>query len=67
MSAGGQTEWGGPGEVGRVVQGAAFDVVLDNNGKDLDTVRFVWKLSLLIQILNFEVNSFGLLDLILNK
>lgn len=22
--------------------GSAFDVVLDNNGKDLDTVRFVW-------------------------
>ncbi|XP_058077699.1 chloroplast stem-loop binding protein of 41 kDa a, chloroplastic [Magnolia sinica] len=39
VSAGGQTIWGDPAEVGKVVQGAAFDVVLDNNGKDLDTVR----------------------------
>lgn len=41
MSAGGRTLWGDPADVGKVVGGAAFDVVLDNNGKDLDTVRFV--------------------------
>ncbi|KAF8365161.1 hypothetical protein HHK36_022790 [Tetracentron sinense] len=39
VSAGGQTVWGDPAEVGKIVEGAAFDVVLDNNGKDLDTVR----------------------------
>lgn len=33
--------WGDPAEVGNLVGGAAFDVVLDNNGKDLDAVRFV--------------------------
>ncbi len=41
VSGGGKTVWGDPAEVGKVVGGAAFDVVLDNNGKDLDTVRFV--------------------------
>lgn len=41
MSAGGKTIWGNPAEVGNLVQGAAFDVVLDNNGKDLETVRSV--------------------------
>jgi len=41
VSAGGKTVWGNPAEVGKVVEGAAFDVVLDNNGKDLDAVRFV--------------------------
>lgn len=41
MSAGGKTVWGDPAEVGKVVAGASFDVVLDNNGKDIDTVRFV--------------------------
>lgn len=41
MSAGGKTVWGDPADVGKVVAGATFDVVLDNNGKDLDTVRFV--------------------------
>lgn len=41
VSAGGKTVWGDPAEVGKVVVGAAFDVVLDNNGKDLDTVRSV--------------------------
>ncbi len=41
MSAGGRTVWGDPAEVGKAVEGATFDVVLDNNGKDLDTVRFV--------------------------
>ncbi|GMY16669.1 chloroplast stem-loop binding protein of 41 kDa a, chloroplastic [Fagus crenata] len=39
VSGGGKTVWGDPAEVGKVVGGAAFDVVLDNNGKDLDTVR----------------------------
>ncbi|XP_077218418.1 chloroplast stem-loop binding protein of 41 kDa [Tasmannia lanceolata] len=39
VSVGGQTIWGDPAKVGSVVQGAAFDVVLDNNGKDLDAVR----------------------------
>lgn len=42
MSAGGQAVWGDPAEVGKVVGGAKFDVVLDNNGKDLETVRFVF-------------------------
>ncbi|XWS46820.1 hypothetical protein CRYUN_Cryun14cG0101100 [Craigia yunnanensis] len=39
VSAGGKTVWGDPADVGKVVAGATFDVVLDNNGKDLDTVR----------------------------
>ncbi|XP_043696944.1 chloroplast stem-loop binding protein of 41 kDa a, chloroplastic [Telopea speciosissima] len=39
VSAGGSTVWGDPAEVGKVVGGAIFDVVLDNNGKDLDAVR----------------------------
>ncbi|MQL68987.1 hypothetical protein Taro_001267 [Colocasia esculenta] len=39
VSAGGCTVWGNPADVGKIVGGAAFDVVLDNNGKDLDTVR----------------------------
>lgn len=33
--------WGNPPEVGNVLGAAAFDVVLDNNGKDLDAVKFV--------------------------
>lgn len=33
--------WGEPAEIGKALEGSAFDVVLDNNGKDLDTVRFV--------------------------
>lgn len=41
MSAGGKTVWGDPAEVGNVVGGVTFDVVLDNNGKNLDAVRFV--------------------------
>lgn len=40
-SAGGRTVWGDPADVGAAVGGASFDVVLDNNGKDLDTVRYV--------------------------
>ncbi|XP_074302157.1 chloroplast stem-loop binding protein of 41 kDa a, chloroplastic-like [Silene latifolia] len=38
-SAGGKTIWGNPAEVGKVVGEESFDVVLDNNGKDLETVR----------------------------
>lgn len=41
VSAGGSTVWGNPADVGSVVGGEAFDVVLDNNGKDLEAVRFV--------------------------
>ena len=40
-SAGGKTVWGDPADVGAAVGGAAFDVVLDNNGKDLDAVKYV--------------------------
>ncbi|CAN6180542.1 unnamed protein product [Urochloa humidicola] len=40
-SAGGKTVWGDPSDVGLAVGGASFDVVLDNNGKDLDAVRSV--------------------------
>ncbi|KAM1655877.1 hypothetical protein ACFX1Q_008704 [Malus domestica] len=39
VSAGGKTVWGEPAAIGTIFEGAAFDVVLDNNGKDLDTVR----------------------------
>lgn len=39
VSAGGKTVWGEPEAIGTIFEGAAFDVVLDNNGKDLDTVR----------------------------
>lgn len=34
--------WGTPADVATVVGGETFDVVLDNNGKDLDTVRFAF-------------------------
>ncbi|KAH7654845.1 NAD-dependent epimerase/dehydratase domain-containing protein [Dioscorea alata] len=39
VSAGGETVWGDPAEVGNILGSAVFDVVLDNNGKDLDTVK----------------------------
>ncbi|CAI8591690.1 unnamed protein product [Vicia faba] len=39
VSAGGSTVWGSPADVGSVVGGEEFDVVLDNNGKDLDASR----------------------------
>ncbi|MED6156584.1 Chloroplast stem-loop binding protein of 41 kDa a, chloroplastic [Stylosanthes scabra] len=39
VSAGGSTVWGNPADVGSIVGGEVFDVVLDNNGKDLETVR----------------------------
>lgn len=57
MSGGGETVWGDPAEVGSVVGGAGFDVVLDNNGKDLDTVRsfgsffFLFHFQLLMNII----------------
>uniref|UniRef100_A0ACD5Y6G2 Uncharacterized protein n=1 Tax=Avena sativa TaxID=4498 RepID=A0ACD5Y6G2_AVESA len=38
-SAGATTVWGDPADVGAAVGGATFDVVLENNGKDLDAVR----------------------------
>ncbi|KAI3855655.1 hypothetical protein MKX03_030512 [Papaver bracteatum] len=41
ISAGGKTVWGNPADVGKIVAGEAFDVVLDNNDKDLDTIRHV--------------------------
>ena len=41
MSANGRTVWGDPADIGKVLEGATFDAVLDNNGKDLDAVRFV--------------------------
>ncbi|KAM3382388.1 chloroplast stem-loop binding protein of 41 kDa a, chloroplastic [Capsicum galapagoense] len=37
--AGGRTVWGNPADVGKILEGEVFDAVLDNNGKDLDTVR----------------------------
>ncbi|EHA8587444.1 hypothetical protein COCNU_scaffold002246G000020 [Cocos nucifera] len=40
-SAGGRMVWGDPAEVGKIVGTAAFDVVLDNNGKDLDAVKCI--------------------------
>lgn len=40
VSGGGKTVWGEPSDIGKVLEGASFDVILDNNGKDLDAVRF---------------------------
>ncbi|CAO2833601.1 unnamed protein product [Amaranthus hypochondriacus] len=37
-SAGGKTVWGDPADIGKVVGGDTFDVVLENNGKDFETV-----------------------------
>lgn len=37
-SAGGRTVWGNPADVGKILEGEVFDAVLDNNGKDLDSV-----------------------------
>ncbi|XP_062020557.1 chloroplast stem-loop binding protein of 41 kDa a, chloroplastic [Rosa rugosa] len=39
VSAGGKTVWGEPAEIAKVLEGSAFDVVLDNNGKNLDAVK----------------------------
>ncbi|KAI3723170.1 hypothetical protein L2E82_34576 [Cichorium intybus] len=41
VDGGGKTLWGDVSAVGTVLEGLTFDVVLDNNGKDLDAVRFV--------------------------
>lgn len=34
-----QTTWGKPAEIGKIFESTMFDAVLDNNGKDLDTVK----------------------------
>ncbi|KAL4558776.1 hypothetical protein LXL04_036978 [Taraxacum kok-saghyz] len=39
VDGGGKTVWGDVGAIGTVLEGLSFDVVLDNNGKDLDAVR----------------------------
>ncbi|BBH10300.1 chloroplast stem-loop binding protein of 41 kDa, partial [Prunus dulcis] len=39
FSCWGKTVWGEPADIGKIMEGTAFDVVLENNGKDLDTVR----------------------------
>ncbi|PKA67301.1 Chloroplast stem-loop binding protein of 41 kDa a, chloroplastic [Apostasia shenzhenica] len=44
VAAGGRTVWGDPAEVVTIVGSAAFDVVLDNNGKDLDAVKIQLKM-----------------------
>ncbi|KAB5557437.1 hypothetical protein DKX38_008346 [Salix brachista] len=54
VGAGGKTVWGNPAEVGKLVEGETFDVVLDNNGKDLDTVRFVTLIPVARQYLTFK-------------
>lgn len=53
-SAGGKTVWGNPADIGKVVGGETFDVVLDNNGKDLEAVRYTQ--DLLHQISPFYIN-----------
>lgn len=34
--------WGDPADIGKVVGGDTFDVVLENNGKDFETVGYVY-------------------------
>nr|GFA89436.1 chloroplast stem-loop binding protein of 41 kDa a, chloroplastic [Tanacetum cinerariifolium] len=41
VEGGGKTVWGEPSAIGTVLKGLTFDVVLDYNGKDLDTVKLV--------------------------
>lgn len=41
-----KTIWGSPSNISAAVEGATFDVVLDNNGKDLETVKLVHHCSL---------------------
>lgn len=41
VEGGGKTVWGDVGAIGTVLEGLTFDVVLDNNGKDLDAVKLV--------------------------
>lgn len=36
---GAQTVWGNPGAIGTVVGSASYDIVLENNGKDLEAVK----------------------------
>lgn len=57
MSGGGKTVWGDPADIGKVLEGAAFDVVLDNNGKDLDAVRFASHHSTFMHFLIIYVNE----------
>jgi hypothetical protein len=59
VSAGGSTVWGNPADVGSIVGGEAFDVVLDNNGKDLEAVRFVVSIlvSFLFNIYKASINT----------
>ena len=33
--------WGSPSDIGAVLGSASYNVVLDNNGKDLDAVKYV--------------------------
>lgn len=59
MSAGGKTVWGNPPEIGKVLEGSTFDVVLDNNGKDLDTVKYVVLIiSCTLFLVNRDVKKF---------
>ncbi|KAK1412557.1 hypothetical protein QVD17_33912 [Tagetes erecta] len=39
VEGGGKTVWGDVDAVGSVLEGLKFDIVLDNNGKDLDAVK----------------------------
>ncbi|KAJ0449931.1 hypothetical protein HanHA300_Chr15g0550871 [Helianthus annuus] len=39
VEGGGKTVWGDVNAIGTVLEGLTFDVVLDNNGKDLDAVK----------------------------
>ncbi|GJT05329.1 hypothetical protein Tco_0839791 [Tanacetum coccineum] len=39
VEGGGKTVWGEPSAIGTVLEGLTFDVVLDYNGKGLDTVK----------------------------
>nr|GEW06732.1 chloroplast stem-loop binding protein of 41 kDa a, chloroplastic [Tanacetum cinerariifolium] len=39
VEGGGKTVWGEPSAIDTVLEGLTFDVVLDYNGKDLDTVK----------------------------
>ena len=41
--------WGSPSDIGAVLGSASYDVVLDNNGKDIDAVKYVPHFSFGIQ------------------
>lgn len=63
MSAGGRTVWGDPEDIEKVLEGAAFDTVLDNNGKDLDAVRFAYLFQFLIMnTLKYRSNQIQISD-----